>query len=549
MNRITVALTVVALGAVLFLMAVPGLAKEDNAEAAKDYAEFKRLWAAKTYVEKLKGLAKLPGGYERATKDILDCLNSEDWVFRQAPFMLLYKEKDTELLGWYEEQLFEKEKRAAVMEHMVWALYNNEAFANAARWARLGELIGNVKKVDVKVRGRAAREMGKYRGDVKKAEDQKQAKDNFLVLLGLLEKYMDEKKPDALMIFQLSDAMENLTGQEHGNEVKSWRNWWDSGAKDRDLIPRQADKLTKDLQEIQLEEHSYARKRGRMIENLDVLVLPDFGWSGQYWQPYICELNKIFACYMVSLPDASRVKPEPKRPYGNDAYVYPLPQLVEAFEKRREASQQKKVGIIAHGISGWIALQYARQRPDSVAFIIVISTWSGTKSFNSSISQLENNQNPIIKYFGAAQRYDPNPTARVGPRSMTEEQNTLAHVGSYKSMHLDPYALEPLFYALAQDQFRQQIPGVALVPDDFEFKKGVTPIDVPAMIIWGAKDWRHVKEDQKTIPEAFKNPTLALYENSYRVPWAEEPVRFVNDVKKMVEKYGIGKEDNKKGGK
>ena len=132
---------------------------------------------------------------------------------------------------------------------------------------------------------------------------------------------------------------------------------------------------------------------------------------------------------------------------------------------------------------------------------------------------------------------------------MDEQQNLFARIGGEKYMAADPYSVDMLLYGLDQGYHARQGQGqIALAPSDFDFKfdSRLGALKVPALIIWGAQDWMFVKEDQKVISQAFAKPTVSIYENAARTPWAEDPLRFFDEIRALIDASGIAKEDNKK---
>lgn len=554
MNIRAISLTLGALS-LLAVAAIPTSAapvKDKDKEAR--ISEFRKGWADKDYKKKLDSLEALPAAYELGVPVIIEVLKSEEWLFRLNALKLVFEESDEACLAAYAKVLFDpkgldKKSGPAVQEHLLWALYNNKTFATPENWDKLMELVRDAKTAQ-KVRVRGLRELSMYRGDFKAPEAQAQAKKQVEWLMAFLAEQVADKKADRLVKWHTVDALEGLTGQDFGDEMKSWNVWWNDN-KAKDLEPRKADKVKDALGDIDIEGETFARKQPRGVQNMDLLILPEFGYSGAYWRPYVFELNKMFNAVFVDLPDASRLPgvEHPKDRDGNEdrgAYFYPLPQLVDAFERRREASNQKKVGILAHGVSGWIALQYARQKPESVAFVIVMNTWSSENAYGSARGQCESDSKDLIrKNYGRTLVYDP--TGRQGPASMKEDELVMARIGNYKRMAFDPMALDPLLQGAIPDIYSKPVGGgQALVPKfDFKFDARYGKLKVPCWLVWGKNDWMYVKGDEATIGNAFDKPMTTIYENSSRTPWGEEPIRFFDDFQKLIKDYKIGQEDNK----
>jgi pimeloyl-ACP methyl ester carboxylesterase len=538
-----------AVTAMLGMMITPSSASDIK----KELTEFKKTWNDRRASTRAKyeAVRNLPFGNKGLADTYIDVLEGDVWQWR-AEIMLqrLVAETDTALLDELGEFLFDAKKspkKPAAAEHLILGLFNNATFATPERWSRAGELIRN-DKMPAKVKWRMIRELGRWRGAEDLPEVQAQMKSNCNLLIDLLAENLSDRKPDLITRFLLIDSLESLTSEEHGDKIDNWRFWFND-LRDKPLKPRKAVVFKDNLGDIELEGHSFARKEPRKVEGMEILILPEFGYSEQYWYPYIFELNKTMACTFVELPDASRVK-DLERPVdraGNrdpNAYYYPLKQLVEAFEQRRKDSKQEKVGIIAHGVSGWIALEYCRLYPESVAFAIIMNTWSGNNSYGKARNQLEGSKDDDFKYFGMGLLYDP--TGRVGYNSLTDDQKFHHQTGAYKRMQADPKAVEPVLYGALQNQYRKQIGGgQALTPQyEFENEVGRKVLDVNVLFIWGAHDPMYVKDDLKAFEKSFARgkAMFEIFPNSSRTPWAEEPPLFYEKFDKLVEQSGVLKE-------
>ena len=516
----------------------------------KELSEFKKTWNNKraSTREKYEAVRNLPTGDADLADWYINVLEGEVWQWR-AEVMLqrLINETNTELLDALGEFLFDEKdpvKKPAAAEHLIMGLFNNSTFATADRWAKAGDVVRH-EKLDAKVKWRMIRELGRWRGAQEMPEVQAQMKANCGVLIDLLGENLKQKKPDMIERFLIIDSLEALTSEEHGEKLENWTFWFNE-LKEKPLSPRKAEVFKDNLGDIELEGHTFARKEPRKVEGMEVLILPEFGYSEEYWYPYIFELNKTMACTFVELPDASRVK-DLERPVdraGNpdpNAYYYPLEQLVEAFEQRRKDSKQEKVGIIAHGVSGWIALEYCRLHPESVAFAIIMNTWSGNNAYSKARNQLEGSKDDDYKYYGMGLIYDP--TNRVGFGALTDDQKFHHSTGAYKRMQADPKAVEPVLYGALRDQYRKQIGGGQALTPQYEFQNevGRNTLDVPVLFVWGQHDPMYVDADKKAFEKSFnkKKLMIEIFPNSARTPWAEEPPLFYEKFDELIEMAGV----------
>lgn len=526
-----------------FVLAGLGLFAAVSIASAGDVKEFWGVWKNRkaTNLEKNEAVNNLTGG-EDLVDPYLEILESDTWQYRATITGRIQGETNEKLLAKLEEFLFdEKEvaKRPAAGEHVLWALYNNQTWAKPEKWARAQELV-QAKKVPDKVKARMLRELGVFRGAADLPEVQAQAKANVKTLVSLLAWVLDDRKASPELRFLIGDSLESLTGQDFGDDLAKWEFF--AGNMNDPLKPRKADAFKDEFENVDIEGHTFASPKPRPVD-IELLILPDLGKSDRYWYPYIFELNKTFKCTFVKLPDCSRMEDldwmkNRDGSVNRTAYYYPLEQLVEAFEERRKTSKQKKIGLIAHGVSGWIALEYLRLHPDSVAFAVVIQTWSGESSRERARNNMEQSKDDAFKYHAQDLVYDP--SGRIGSLSLNEEQKFYSGTGSFKRRWADPKALEPIFYA--QQPWREAIGGNAriLVPQyEFADKAKGTRIDVPTLFINGTQDPMYPKGDDKDYSRAFTNMKWVDFEKSADTPWAEEPVKFFEVFNEMLDKHDI----------
>lgn len=511
---------------------------------ANNYRDFRKVWNGRnsTNLEKMAAVQGLPYGEEGLADVYIEILESDVWQYRREVIVRVQGETDEKLLNALGEFLYDDKKvarQAAAGEHLVWALHNNATWATDERWANSGKILKNDRYPE-KVRARMLRELGVFRGLPSDEAIQAKAKANVRVLIDFLDWQKDNKRKTTRELkFLTVDALENLTSEEHGDDVEKWTFFIDNLTEP--LKPRQKDAFKDEFEKVEIEGHSFARKTPRPVD-LELLILPNLYTSDQYWYPYIHELNKTFKCTFVKLPDCSRMDVEwLKDRAGNidrSAYYYPLEGLVEAFEERRKESEQKKIGIIAHAVSGWIALEYLRLHPDSVAFAVIIGTWSGNQSYGQARNNLEGSRDEAFKYHGMDLLYDP--SGRTGSLSLDEEQKMWAQTGSYKRRWADPKALEPVFYST--DAFKVRPEGNArILTPKYEFKdeNKRNRIETPVLFVHGEQDPMFVKTDERDYSRTFQNMHWEVFKEAAGTPWAEQPVQFFEAFEGMLDKHKI----------
>jgi pimeloyl-ACP methyl ester carboxylesterase len=533
-------------GAVAVALLLTSVSTVSMADVRRALAEFRRTFNSNQVStrEKNEAIQGLPSNDKAVVDEYINILETDVWQWRSQVLGRLQQTDNAEILNAIEEWVLNErnlQRQPSAGEHIVWALFNNRGYLNAEKSAKLASIV-QMQRATPKVKNRVVRELGVWRGD------QPLGRAHAGLLVGMLEWHEGLRRgQDETLKFLIIDSLESLTTQEFDDNVRQWRFWIDNLEEDAELRYRTPERFEDQHGDVDIRGHSFVRRGGRSVESVDVLILPDFGWSEHYWYPYIFELNKMFNCVFVELPDASRVeglrRPQDRRTGAVDpnAYYYPLEQLVKAFEERREASGHEKVGIIAHGISAWIAMEYSRLYPDSVLFCIALNSFNGNQSFSGARNEMANSRDMDIRWYSELLIYDP--SNRTGPGSMDADQMFHGRTGSYKSRFADPRAVDSTLFGAIPQRYRKPVGGgSALVPEydiTQAFGRNRTS-DVPMLFIWGAKDPMYVEGDQRGLQRIYRRSGMfEVFPESARTPWAEEPIRFFETVRTFLERSGV----------
>jgi pimeloyl-ACP methyl ester carboxylesterase len=543
MNLRILALT----GAVLALTLA--FATSGQADVKKDVAKFKSVWSNKKSInlDKMRAIRELPTGDAGLLDVYIEILESDVWQYRAHVLQEIQRLSNDETLNALTEWLFDEKKvvkSPAAAEHMVWALYNNQKWATEQNWERAHELV-RMEKLAEKVKARVIRELGKWRGPLPESETDERHKIpelharmklNARILVEMLAENLKARKGSELLRYLIIDSLESLSSEEHGENIDKWQ-FWVNNLKPADFLnPRSPKRFKDEFGNVSIEGHSFVRKTARPVD-MEILILSDTSSTHQYWYPTVFELNKTFKTTFVDLPDLSSLAQEWL--FNNKGYYYPLDKVVEYFEERRRQSKQEKIGLIAHSQSAWIVMEYLRLHPESVAFAILLNTVVGSQSFEKSRTALEGSNEDAWKYLGIYMLYDD--TGRRGRLSLNEEQRMWAITGAFKRRWADHKALEPIFYASTDYQIQRADGKMIFIPKDFEFAERAKrkKIDVPVLMINGAKDPMFVKDDEKEFKKVFTKMTWQVFENSSDTPWAEEPVKFFAAFNKLMTDHKI----------
>lgn len=541
----------ITLGFMAALIAVAFCVSSNSADIKQDISKFDSVWKSnrKSNIEKRDAIKELPTGDKQLRKAYIKILESDVWQYRWQVTVRIVQETDEEFLKSMWSFVMDKavKRSPAAGEHMIWALLRNHNFATLERWAELGNLIRE-KKFPEKVKARAIREMGIPRSNTtgNKTFSQDLAKQNVRLLIDLLGESIEDKRLlTKLQQFLIVDALESLSSKEYGAEVSKWNVWYSQEREDGKLKFRRREKFKDEFDNADLEGHSFVRETKRET-NLEVLILPDLGKSDEYWYPYIFELNKTFKCSFIQLPDCTRMKnlkymKDRANQVDKTAFDYPLRQLVDVFEERRQRSKQKKVGLIAHGVSGWVAMEYLRLHPDKIAFAIIMNTWSGQNSHEAGRNQMYSwkGKDPAYKWYAENLIYDP--SGKVGSESLDKSQKMWASTGLFRRQAGDIRALEPIFYAVMKEYRVAQESSQRILVPDFEFavKNKGKKIGTPVLFIHGRKDPMFIAKDGNDYKRTFTKMHWEIFENSGSTPWVDEPQAFFDAISSLMKKHKI----------
>jgi pimeloyl-ACP methyl ester carboxylesterase len=281
-------------------------------------------------------------------------------------------------------------------------------------------------------------------------------------------------------------------------------------------------------------------------------VLPDYGFEKEYLETYLRNLETTSKIIYMNLPGASDFKDPVLTPdAGMPSPTYPLSRLVKTFETLREELvaegklEKGRVAILAHGISGWIAMRYASEYPQSVKCLILVSTYSSGAAFGKGLETVEKNGSTggdieeehwaqSCMWTGAAFKY----------QATNEQEMRALQRRSFTLYFANPrgYEIEDLYWPLvkksAAGMGEAEVPkinrlmGSVMIPMDFNVGKE-KKTGVPALVLVGANSRMTSIDDSKEIAK-FYGGALEVFKESSQMPFIEENKHFVSIVRKVL---------------
>jgi|GEM_PF-4749632 len=546
---------------------------------------FEKEWSSRVPREKNEAVKALPNDSKQYLESYIEILKNEHWMIREQGMVNLATATPDVLEGLVEEARDlndKKDDERKLRAHIIFTLcVANQR--NDATWDYVREVLVNVDEdgdegdYAVSNRIEAALHMSNNYGE-------EVNKPNFEALFAVLKQLLgsteeDSKKADKeiekkrkvlekdkglrhlkwLVVY----AMEKLTSQRHGDLVNGWQIWWD-GAKDGPILYRNdGEAVSTEVEGVEVKGRQYAREKQDLPTDLELLILPSVEFYGEWMEPYMYEFTKYFNVTMLRMPDASKMK-DLKRPTDRNgtpdpnAYYQPVDRIYKIFEARRK-EKGGNVGMIALGATAcFMAMEYAKNQPDGIQFIVCVGAYSGNDRFNSALESARNQGgDSTLQWYAAILRtyYGPN-----GPReAFTEDQQFEAQIGRMSHLVFDPYSVNNIRMNQIENQVNakrrkemeesgERPSGQASLIDGdyvFEGKK----IKTPALFFYSKNDKLGDKGSPNKLKGMFSNAHLVELEDTAAVPYVEDPMGFIENFKEFMDEEEVWekiKKDRKK---
>ncbi|RME83065.1 MAG: hypothetical protein D6785_07135 [Planctomycetota bacterium] len=333
------------------------------------------------------------------------------------------------------------------------------------------------------------------------------------------------------------DTLEKITNRFMGNEVRNWENWWavnegsfTIGSKDEEAAKKaekegnKAKRVKTVLRGVELDFST--RGKGDPL-----FVIPDYGYNEKYLMPYLAPLEKVAKVFYIKLPPIRSFKGLQQQAGG---VVYPVDKLVDAFDALREKYKQKRVAIMAHGVSAWIAMRFASKYPKRVSHLILVSAFSGQNAYRNGVMLLERTGKQTgdleMEHFAQTLQIIPPGQPKYKPSSMEEQKAMMRKEWTLRFYDQGDALLGDLF----KKSFRPD--SMAIVPP-FELSKE-PKYNIPTLVINGKHALLTSAGDGKNIAKHYGSRSrFYLFPRSRRMPFIEENRTFVRLLKGFLRKY------------
>lgn len=235
----------------------------------------------------------------------------------------------------------------------------------------------------------------------------------------------------------------------------------------------------------------------------DLVLLHGWGMHGGVWDPVKALLAKHFRLHIIDMPA-----------FGYSANAMPSPYTMQILVEQMAEVVPKKIHLCGWSFGGQVAMQWAKQRPEQLETLILVSTtprylntpdWSNgieEQIFNRFAYGIQSDYQPAMTRFLALQ-------AQGGDDTLTTVRELKRHFFQRQP---------PSVAALAA--------GLALLQDN-DLRSDVPGIRAPTIIFHGARD-RVVPIAAGLWLQAQMDSVMEVQQNASHAPFLSHPGWFAD---------------------
>lgn len=203
-----------------------------------------------------------------------------------------------------------------------------------------------------------------------------------------------EEEADLRVLVWARASLRAVSGTDMGRARGAWQAWWDRH-KDRPEWKRQGDEVVREefagvpLETVTLDlpGTGTAGGSGRDRERPEIFVLAPFGWSHDWFRPYLDEAAELVRITYVTLPSVEAVTGASG--FGRAVPVYPVERLAKALDELRQRHGKDQVVVMAAGPVCWIAEHYALRFRKRVAGLVLVNGWLDRIAYAEALARLD----------------------------------------------------------------------------------------------------------------------------------------------------------------
>jgi pimeloyl-ACP methyl ester carboxylesterase len=342
-----------------------------------------------------------------------------------------------------------------------------------------------------------------------------------------------QEEQDLRVLVWVRASLRAIAGTDFGRNAKGWRAWWEAH-KDKPQWKRQGDEVKRTefggvpLETVTIEGEATEDAVRRRAARPDLFVLAPFGWTHDWFRPYLDEASQFVRITYVTLPTVKELTGSPG--FGAAIPQYPVDRLSSALDALRRQMGKDRVVILADGVSAWIAEKYALKYPGSTAGLVLVDGWLDSPAYAQALARLARDGSPGERW--AAQ------TLLGEGRRDKDESRTLRRVFLTSSLQ-EPRDSEAyrLWRVAARDD------GFAVVPD--LMFGGRVRVETPTLFTFPDPEVQPMSggttEDLDRIRAAFRKPppVTAVMREGRGFTHVEEPAEFLRVLEGFLDFAGI----------
>jgi pimeloyl-ACP methyl ester carboxylesterase len=209
--------------------------------------------------------------------------------------------------------------------------------------------------------------------------------------VGRLVRALNEEK-DLRVLVWVRASLRSVVGEDLGFDPGPWNAWWERNRERPEFRTHAEEVVRSDFKGVPLERMTYDVPPGSDAERAarekrpDLFVLAPFGWSHDWFRPYLDEAGRFLRIVYVTLPTVREVTGASG--YGPSIPEYPVVRLATALDALREAQRKESVLLLAAGPVGWIAETYALKYPGRTAGLVIVDSWLDAQAYVESLGRL-----------------------------------------------------------------------------------------------------------------------------------------------------------------
>jgi pimeloyl-ACP methyl ester carboxylesterase len=255
-----------------------------------------------------------------------------------------------------------------------------------------------------------------------------------------------------------------------------------------------------------------------------LFVLAPFGWTHDYFRPWLDPLREIFQVVYIRLPSVRELTGQSG--YGDQIPVYPVDRLARAFEALRRERGVERVVLLAEGAATWIAETYALRHPDRAAGLLLFNGWLDSASYADALRRMAG-AGSEDEAAAARRLLNVDPSARDEREDRWMARTALHHRLMEKA--------DLLGHHLWSRTFDSQ--GFATVPPLHLDRH--RRIEAPALFVFPAASPLSGHFEAQRVRDAFPKGLVAALEDTRGLPWVDRHDEVLRVVRGFVERYGL----------